>query len=133
MLGGDDYSAFRPFGQLLECPIELGWVRGSEREPSEAEFYSFVLEHRQAEVYRSRSPVPINSVFAFCNQSGIRFRRISYNVSLMVFRNQLGLHLILQVCRFQVFQWTALVVRGAPESNPILRCLSMELHSTMRK
>ena len=29
VIGGDDYSAFHLFGQLLDGLIELGWVRGS--------------------------------------------------------------------------------------------------------
>ena len=44
VIGGDDYSAFHLFGQLLEGLLELGWVRGSEVEPAKAEFHSFVRE-----------------------------------------------------------------------------------------
>ena len=42
VIGGDDYSAFHLFGQLLGGLLELGWVRGSEVEPAKAEFHSFV-------------------------------------------------------------------------------------------
>ena len=34
VIGGDDYSAFHLFGQLLDGLLELGWVRGSEVEPA---------------------------------------------------------------------------------------------------
>ena len=49
VIGGDDYSAFHLFGQLLDGLLELGWVRGSEVEPAKAEFHSFVREQRQVE------------------------------------------------------------------------------------
>ena len=67
VIGGDDYSAFQLFGQLLDGLLELGWVRASEVEPAKAEFYSFVREHRQVETssHRSRAPTPsaISPVF----------------------------------------------------------------------
>ena len=44
VIGGDDYSAFHVFGQLLDGLLELGWVRGSEVEPAKVEFHSFVRE-----------------------------------------------------------------------------------------
>ena len=40
VIGGDDYSAFHLFGQLLDGLLELGWIRGSEIEPAKAEFHS---------------------------------------------------------------------------------------------
>ena len=74
VIGGDDYSAFHLFGQLLDGLLELGWVRGSEVEPAKAEFHFFVREQRQVETSSSRSRTPINSVFAFCNQPTFRSR-----------------------------------------------------------
>ena len=71
------------------------------------------------EVNDSRSRVSISSVFALCNQPGFRSRRNLYKVSIMVLRNHLGLLMILNVCCFQGFQLTALVVRGPPELHPI--------------
>ena len=41
VIGGDDYSAFHLFGQLLDGLLELGWVRGSKVAPAKAEFHSF--------------------------------------------------------------------------------------------
>ena len=67
VIGGDDYSAFHLFGQLLDGLPDLGWIRGWEMEPAKAEFYFFVREQRQVETSGNRSRVPINSVFAFCN------------------------------------------------------------------
>ena len=84
IIGGDDYSAFQFFGQLLDRLLELGWARGSEIEPAKAEFHSFVRKQRQVEVSGSRSRVPINSVFAFCNQPGFHSWRNLHKVSNMV-------------------------------------------------
>ena len=44
VIGGNDFSAFHLFGQLLDELFELGWVRGSETEPAKAEFHSFVRD-----------------------------------------------------------------------------------------
>ena len=38
IFGGDDYSAFHLFRQLLVGLLALSWVRGSEIEPAKAEF-----------------------------------------------------------------------------------------------
>ena len=85
VIGGDNYSAFHLFGKLLDRLLELGWVRESENEPAKADFHSFVREERQVESSGNRSRVPINSVFAFCNQPGFRSRRSLHEVSNMVF------------------------------------------------
>ena len=84
IIGGDDHSAFYLFGQLLDGLLELGWVRASGTEPAKAEFHSFVRKQRQMEVSGKRSRVPVNSVFAFCNQPGFRSRRNLHKVSIMV-------------------------------------------------
>ena len=83
LIGGDDYSAFHLFGQLLDGLLELGWVRGSEVEPAKAEFHSFVRERRQVETSSHRSRAPINSVFAFCNQPSFRSRRNLHKVGVL--------------------------------------------------
>ena len=82
VIGGDDYSAFHLFGQLLDGLLELGWVRGSEVEPAKAEFHSFANEQRQVETSSNRSRAPINSVFAFCNQPSFRSRRNLHEVGI---------------------------------------------------
>ena len=84
VIGGDDYSAFHLFGQLLDGLLELGWVRVSEVEPAKAEFHSFVREQRQVEVSSHRSRGPINSVFAFCHQPSFRSRRNLHKVGVFV-------------------------------------------------
>ena len=91
LIGGDDYSAFHLFGQLLDGLLELGWIRISEVEPETVEFHSFVREQRQVETSGNRSRVPINSVFAFCNQPGFRSRRNLHKVSIIVLRSHLDL------------------------------------------
>ena len=85
VIAGDDYSAFHLFGQLSDGLLDLGWIRGSEMEPAKAEFHSFVREQRQVETSGNRSRVPINSVFAFCNQPGFRSQRNLHKVSIMCF------------------------------------------------
>ena len=85
VIGGDDYSAFHLFGQLLDGLLDLGWIRGSEMEPAKAELHSFVREQRQVETTGNRSRVPINSVFALCNQPGFRSRRNLHKLSIMCF------------------------------------------------
>ena len=84
VIGGDDYSAFHLFGQLLDRLLELGWIRVSEIEPAKAEFDSFVREQRLVETRGNRSRVPISSVFAFCSQPGFRPRRHLHKVSVVV-------------------------------------------------
>ena len=84
VIGGDDYSAFHLFGQLLDRLLELGWIRGSELEPAKAEFHFFVREQRQVETSGNRSRVPINSVFAFCNQPGVRSRRNLHKINIVL-------------------------------------------------
>ena len=85
VIGGDDYSAFHLFGQLLDGLLDLGWIRVSEMEPAKAEFHSSVREQRQVQTSGNRSRVPINSVFAFCNQPSLRSRRNLHKVSIMCF------------------------------------------------
>ena len=89
VIGGDDYSAFHLFGQLLDGLLELGWVRGSEVEPAKAEFHSFVREQRQVETSSNRSRAPINSVFAFCNQPSFRSRRNLHKVVINFLKGHL--------------------------------------------
>ena len=86
VIGGDDYSAFHFFGQLLDGLLELDWVRGSEVEPAKAEFYSFVREQRQVETSSHRSRAPINSVFAFCSQPSFRSRRNLHKYGILCLR-----------------------------------------------
>ena len=94
VIGGDDYSAFHLFGQLLDGLLELGWVRGSEVEPAKTAFHSFVREQRQVETSSSRSLAPINSVFAFGSQPGFRSRRNLHKVSIIVFQSHLDVPMI---------------------------------------
>ena len=84
LIGGDEYSAFHLFGQLLDGLLELGWVRGSEIEPAKAEFHSVARKQRQVEASGNGYPAPINSVLAFCNQPGFLSRRNLQKVSIML-------------------------------------------------
>ena len=84
IIGGDKYSVFHLIVQLLDGSVELGWVRGSQGAPANDVFYSFVREQRQVNVSDSRSRLPMNSVFGFCNQPSFRSRRIFHKGSNMV-------------------------------------------------
>ena len=84
VIGGDDYSAFYLFGQLLVGLLELSWIQGSEMEPAKAEFRCFVREQPQVETSSNRSRVPTSSVFAFCKQPGFRSRWNLHKVSIIV-------------------------------------------------
>ena len=92
--GGDIYSDFHLFGQLLDGLLELGWVKSSEVEPAKAEFHSFVREQRPVETSGNRSRAPINNVFAFCSQPGFRSRRNLYKVSNTVLQSHLDILMI---------------------------------------
>ena len=94
VIGGDDYSAFHLFGQLLDGLFELGWVRGSEVERAKAEFHSIVREQRQVETSGNRSRAPINSVFAFCSQPSFRSRRNLHRLSIIVLPSHLGVLIV---------------------------------------
>ena len=87
VIGGDNYSAFHLFGQLLDGRLELGWFRRSEIEPAKAEFHSFVREQRQVETSSNRSRAPINNVFAFCSQPSFRSRWNLHKVSVIVLQS----------------------------------------------
>ena len=87
VIGGDNYSAFHLFGQLLDGLFELGCIRWSEIEPAKPEFHTFVREQRQVESSGNRSRVPINRVFAFCNHPGFRSWRNLHKISVMVLQN----------------------------------------------
>ena len=105
VIGGDDYSAFHLFGQLLDGLLELGWVRGSEVEPAKAEFHSFVREQRQVETSSSRPRAPINSVFAFCHQPSFRSRQNLHKVgfSLHNENGHLDVDIMYYMCCFRSF------------------------------
>ena len=84
VIGDDTYSALHPFGHLLDGPLELDWVRGSEIEPAKSEFHSFVREQRQVETIGNRFVCQSVAKIAFCNKPAFRCRRNLLKVSTMV-------------------------------------------------
>ena len=46
-IGGDDYSAFHLFGELLDGLPDFDWAKNSDSETVKAECHLFVLEKRQ--------------------------------------------------------------------------------------
>ena len=39
IVGGGNYSAFYRFGQLIDGLLNLGWVKGSDKEAAKAEYH----------------------------------------------------------------------------------------------
>ena len=101
-------------GQLLDGLLERGWVKGSEIEACRSDYQSFVQEQRQLELSSTRSRPDIGDVLTFCcSQAG--FPCSSAFVQSM-YRDPCGeipWSTIGQIWScFQVFQLTALIVRG---------------------
>ena len=115
IIGGDDHAPLHLLGQLLDGLLERGWVKGSEIEACRSEYQSFVQEQRQLERSSTRSRPDIGDVLSFCcSQAGFRARQRLFKVCIVT--NAAKFHgrcfgQIL-VLFFQVFQLTALIVRG---------------------
>ena len=87
IIGGDNHSAFFPFGQLLDGLVESGWEKGSAVEARKAEFQSFVNDQRQLECHASQKHSDISNVLSYLtHQSGFHSRRRLYRVSLVGLR-----------------------------------------------
>ena len=112
IIGGDDHAPLHLLGLLLDGSLERGWVRGSEIEASE--YQSFVQEQRQLERSSTRSRPDIGDVLSFCcSQAGFRARQHLPKVCIV--NNVVKFHdcyLENMILLFQVFQLTALIVRG---------------------
>ena len=86
IIGGEDYSAFFLFGQLLDGLVACGWEKGSTVQACKAEFQSFVNDQRQLECHASRKHSDISNVFSYLtHQGGFRSHRHLYRVSLIGF------------------------------------------------
>ena len=87
IFGGDDYSAFFLFRQLLDGLIAYGREKGSNIEACKAEFQSFVNDQLQLECHGSRKHSGISNVLSYITQQrGFRSRLHLYRVSLGGFR-----------------------------------------------
>ena len=114
VIGGDDHASFHLLGLLLDGLLERGWVKGSEIEACRSEYQSFVQEQRQLERSSTRSRPNIGDVLSFCcSQAGFRARQHLFKVCIVtnVVRFYYG-YLENTDLFFQVFQLTALIVRG---------------------
>ena len=114
VIGGGDHAPFHLRGLLLDGLFELGWVKGSEIEACRSEYQSFVQEQRQLERSSTRSRPDIGDVLSFCcSQAGFRARQ--HLIKLCIVTNVVKFHgryLENIDLLFQVFQLTALIVRG---------------------
>ena len=101
-------------GLLLDGLLERGWVKGSEIEACRSEYQSFVQEQRQLERSSTRSRPDIGDVLSFCcSQAGFRTRLHLFKVCIVTnVVNFRGRYLENIDLLFQVFQLTALILRG---------------------
>ena len=114
VIGGDDHAPFLLLGLLLDGLLERGWIKGSEIEACRSEYQSFVQEQRQLERSSTKSRPDIGDVLSFCySQAGFRARQHLFKVCIVtnVVRFYYG-YLENTGLFFQVFQLTALIVRG---------------------
>ena len=114
VIGGDDNAPLHLLGLLLDGLLERGWVKGSEIEACRSEYQSFVQEQRQLERSSTRSRPDIGDILSFCcSQSGFPARQHLFKVCIVtnVVRFYYG-YLENTDLFFQLFQLTALIVRG---------------------
>ena len=114
VIGGDNHAPLQLLGLLLDGLLERGWVKGSKIEVCRSEYQSFVQEQRQLERSSTRSRPDIGDVLSFCSsQAGFRARQLLFKVCIVT--NVVKFHdryLENIDLLFQVFQLTALIVRG---------------------
>ena len=114
VIGGDDHAPLHLLGLLLDGLLERGWVKGSEIEACRSEYQSLVQERRQLERSSTRSRPDIGDVLSFCcSQAGFRAR--PHLVKVCIVTNVVKFYdgyLENTDFAFQVFQLTALIVRG---------------------
>ena len=114
VIGGYNRAPLHLLGLLVDGLLERGWVKGSEIEACRSEYQSFVQEQRQLERSSTRSRPDIGDVLSFCcSQAGFRARQHLFKVCIMTnVVKFLDRYLENIDLLFQVFQLTALIVRG---------------------
>ena len=114
VIGGDDHAPFHLLGLLLDGLLESLWVKGTEIEACRSEYQSLVQEQRQLERSSTRSRPDIGDVLSFCcSQAGLRARQHLLKVCIVTNVVEFhGRYLENIDLLFQVFQLTALIVRG---------------------
>ena len=115
IIGGDNHAPLHLLGLLLGGLFERGWIEGSEIEACRAEYQSFVQEQRQLERSSTRSRPDVGDVLSLCpSQAGFRARQHllkAFIMTGMVKRfDQFSRKKV--ILFFQVFQLTALIIRG---------------------
>ena len=118
LIGGDDRAPLQLFDLLLDGLLAKGWVRGGDMEACKSEYQSFVQEQRLLERTSTRSRPDVGNVLTFCcSQAGFRVRSHLYKVCIGLHKAGSNLAALLFICvSFQVFQLTALALRGPPPS-----------------
>ena len=112
IIGGDNHAPLDLLGFLLDGLLDHGWVKGSEIEACRSDYQSFVQEQRQLARSSTRSHPDIGDVLSFCSsQAGFRARqhliKVCIVTNMVKFRDR-----YVGKSDFQVFQLTALIVRG---------------------
>ena len=118
LIGGDGHATLQLFDLLLDGLLAKGWVRGGDMEACKSEYQSFVQEQRQLERTSTRSRPDVGNVLTFySSQAGFRVRSHLYKVCIGFIKlASTWLHFRFIRVSFQVFQLTALALRGPSPS-----------------
>ena len=115
IIGVDDHAPLHLLGLLLDGLLDRGWVKGSEIETCRSEYQSFVQEQRHLERSSTRSRPDIGDLLSFCSsQAGFRARQHLLKVCVVTNYGKVAWLVSWKrlILFFQVFQLTALIVRG---------------------
>ena len=79
LVGGDSYSVFLLFGELVDSLVRSKWIKSADAEATRAEFQSFVRDQREMEWGEERD---VGDIMVFyVSQHGFRSRLNLYRVS----------------------------------------------------
>ena len=114
LIGGDDHAPFQLFDLLHDGLLAKGWVRGRDMEACKSEYQSFVQEQGLLERTSTRGCPDVGNVLTFCSsQAGFRGRSHLYKVCMGLHNAGFNLAAFWFIhVSFQVFQLTALAIRG---------------------
>ena len=79
LVGGDSYSVFLLFGELVDSLVRSKWLKSADAEATRAEFQSFVRDQREMEWGDEKDVGDIMSFYV--SQHGFRSRLNLYRVS----------------------------------------------------
>ena len=118
VVGGNDVAHVLLFNKLLCAILEESWARWSEVEACRAEYQSFEQEQWKLERSSTRIRPDVGDVLSFRSiKAGFRAHQYLYKVCIVsnhacCFTVSLVVCSAHEIMMFQVFQLTALVMRG---------------------